>query len=279
MNIAVNAATLVAAPSFAEAAENVPQRDFAGELRRLEYAIHMLRGRYICEGWAMDEDQAQAALDYYRGGCQEKNEPLLVNFCRKHGVSLDWILEADPVTMICASAARSPAATARTAGDGDRELHELVDQFWAADARATEYDERIQPLFERWHVPWDRLRAEHGAGSGPLGLSEEVEKKIFDIVKQFPESREHQRLVDLTRPHHDEAGRLLAKIWALPARTSHGRLEKTEILLRYILGPTWFEADGSADWEIQMTRDLLCEFVGGEQGANLKAAFKAPEAA
>jgi hypothetical protein len=168
----------------------------------------------------------------------------------------------------------APISASAYKDSDDTVLLDLVAQFWAADERATEYDEQIEPLFDVWNTEWARLRDERDAGTSSLS-----QKEIFEMVKQLPESREHNRLVKLTQPHHDEAARLLRKIWEMPTSTIKGRSEKFNILISYIWPHDWLKPDGIPDMEVQMTRDLLCEMIGGKESESWRQIFKRPEAA
>lgn len=113
----ITAAMPIASPSLAapvSEANNLKQAAI-----RLEQAIELLRTRYVCEGWKMDEAYAERALRYVRRGCPEDDEEWSATcfFITHHGLSYDWIFDGNPTSMICELAHQSKQgrATASTA--------------------------------------------------------------------------------------------------------------------------------------------------------------------
>ncbi len=76
------------------------------------------------------------------------------------------------------------------------------------------------------------------------------------------ESKEHERLVKLTEPHHDE-------IEELVNGTADGRRAKFEVLVACCI-----DTDKDADWDTMMARHLLLEFMGGKEADDLRQALR-----
>ncbi|MET4601091.1 hypothetical protein ABIB90_000542 [Bradyrhizobium sp. JR4.1] len=121
MNVFVSSAAVVTAPAVAmNLAPHEPVIDHQGNLARVEQIVDVLRTRYICEGWQMDEAGAARALIYFRRhveGPPFENEDedtaayhQALEFFRSHGQNLDWIHDGNPVGMICGLAKESPRA-------------------------------------------------------------------------------------------------------------------------------------------------------------------------
>jgi hypothetical protein len=65
-----------------------------------------------------------------------------------------------------------------------------------------------------------------------------------------------------------------------PATTPEGRQAKFLVLLNFVLGGYWSvedgdwrAGDGDADWHIEMARNLMIEFIGGEPAKLLRDQF------
>jgi hypothetical protein len=103
----IAAAVPIASPTLA--CEGDPK----AEVARLEQAVELLRTKYICEGWMMDEAGAERALRYFRSGCPDDDEEWAATlaFISSHGLSLDWICDGDVSPMICSLASHSRQAT------------------------------------------------------------------------------------------------------------------------------------------------------------------------
>jgi hypothetical protein len=56
-----------------------------------------------------------------------------------------------------------------------------------------------------------------------------------------------------------------------------GRIDRP--LTACVMGPDWTESNADADWHIRIDRDLLFQFVGGEETEQLREAFEVPAAA
>jgi hypothetical protein len=85
-------------------------------------AVELLRTRYVCEGWKMNEAGAERALRYFRAGCPDDDEEwgATLFFISSHGLSHDWISRGDlgyfPFTFSPSSTSRRMAR--RTGGRG-----------------------------------------------------------------------------------------------------------------------------------------------------------------
>jgi hypothetical protein len=81
-------------------------------LKRVEQVIGWLRDCHVCNGWAIDERGAERTLRYFRrmakGGRDNMAEwGAVTDSLYHHGQSLDWIMDGNPVSLICKAAARS----------------------------------------------------------------------------------------------------------------------------------------------------------------------------
>ena len=82
-------------------------------LARAEQVVDdVLRTRYVCQCWKLDEEAAARMLRYFRrkaAGAPDNDQEwqAVVAFCGEHGQSLDWIVQGDPAGMICSAAART----------------------------------------------------------------------------------------------------------------------------------------------------------------------------
>jgi hypothetical protein len=150
----------------------------------------------------------------------------------------------------------------------------FVVPFLSALGKAHEHDdemERLQWVWTEKYVEFDRAKM-----AGTCSLSQ---KEIRDIVAAMPETKEHSRLVKLTDPFHEQIGDLVRQMWTIPAITEAGRAAKVRVLLNTIAPTKWGDNDKDADWDIEMTRKLLIEFVGGESAAELRSWFAETAAA
>ena len=88
---------------------------------RVEFAIDVLRDRYICKGWNENFDHAAATrvLNYFKQVAEHgefDDEAMQVeweaalDFFHSHGVSLDWIIVGDIASLISKGAAHSMRA-------------------------------------------------------------------------------------------------------------------------------------------------------------------------
>jgi hypothetical protein len=90
-------------------------RDHRAILARVEQIIDLLRTRYVCDGWKLDEEGAERTLRYFRhcadGGRDNNREYTAAReFLYRNGQSLDWVIAGDPGGMICHAAAQSAGA-------------------------------------------------------------------------------------------------------------------------------------------------------------------------
>jgi hypothetical protein len=72
--------------------------------------VHVLRTRHVCDGFRLDEAEAERALRYFRrvadGGREGGKEwRAAIGFLYGHGQSLDWVCFGDPGGMIAFGAA------------------------------------------------------------------------------------------------------------------------------------------------------------------------------
>jgi len=64
---------------------------------------------------------------------------------------------------------------------------------------------------------------------------------------------------------------LIRQMFAIQAHTADGRRAKATVLLTCITGSEWTKTDKDADYDIEMARKLLIEFIGGEPGEMLRS--------
>jgi hypothetical protein len=77
--------------------------------------IGWLRDCHVCNGWALDERGAERTLRYFRSMAKRRPDNMaewgaVTDFLHYHGQSLDWIMDVNPVSLICKAAARSARA-------------------------------------------------------------------------------------------------------------------------------------------------------------------------
>jgi len=281
MNMFVSTAAIAAAPAVA-APPNSPDVviDHRAILARVEEIIDLLRTRHIRDGWKMDEEGATRALAYFRrhvDGPRVKDEDedtsqyyQAVEFFRSHGQSLDWIHDGNPSGMICTLAFHSQQANASAEPQDDAALLAMEEKIFEQHAAAATYRDEIIRLHNIRYDIFLHLDQETKEGRCDLTKDE-----LWTRLKELPESKEHDRLVKLQDVHFTKMDKLTEKMWATPAHTSEGRRAKLEVLLTTIMPDDWREHDGNADYDINRARDLMFEFVGGEQTAQLRDQFAA----
>jgi hypothetical protein len=102
------AGTAVAPAAAALAVPGVAS-DRAAILARAEQVVELLRSRYICEGWHLDEVRAVDFLESVRRldftGADNEEITTIVGWAADHGQSVDWIIRGDVAGMICSAAA------------------------------------------------------------------------------------------------------------------------------------------------------------------------------
>jgi hypothetical protein len=172
-------------------------------------------------------------------------------------------------TMAASATIAAAPSIAQAAAAADAELLELEEQIFESHEAATAHDTEINRLNDIVGTESVRLYDEVFVHR----RSNLTEKERWAIATAMPESKEHDRLVELVRPHHDRLCELIERMWAIPATTPEGRQAKFFVLLNFVLGDDWREADGAADWHIEMARRMMIEFIGGEPAKQLRAQF------
>lgn len=137
---------------------------------------------------------------------------------------------------------------------------------------ATAYDDEIIRLAEIWQAESERLYKEVLSREVLSGKYITPEER-WDIVSAMPESVAHDQLCRLQEPFYARMDALVKSMFASPAHTSEGRRAKATVLLGCILDDEWRGIDAKTDYPELMVRNLLCEFVGGEPGAQLRDQF------
>ncbi|WFU44190.1 hypothetical protein QA640_18095 [Bradyrhizobium sp. CB82] len=142
---------------------------------------------------------------------------------------------------------------------------EIFDAYWAAVAHY-DYDDgdgEIPRLEKIWRAEGKRFINE--------GVLTEAER--WARIWAMPEFIEHDRLVVQSEQDFERMDKLIQKMWAIPARTEVGRKSKVLVVLACVLRGGWTVADKEADWEIELARRLMIEFVGGEPAEELREQF------
>jgi hypothetical protein len=145
---------------------------------------------------------------------------------------------------------------------------QILEQYEAAHAR----DDEIYRVFEIWSDEVKRLDRE-AIVDLLQGRSALTRNERWELVKAMPESKEHSRLVGLGEPFFTRMDALIKQMFAIPAHTADGRRAKAAVLLTCIMPSEWSETDKDADYDIEMARKLLIEFVGGEPAKMLRDQF------
>jgi hypothetical protein len=101
------AAAAVAAPPASPALAAPAADDRAATVARAEQIVELLRGCFICEGWALDEERAGVFLANVRQLDPQDGDalPPIIEWVSDHGQSLDWIFRREVDGMICGLAA------------------------------------------------------------------------------------------------------------------------------------------------------------------------------
>lgn len=92
----------------------------AAALARAVEVVDLLRARYICDGWGVDEPAAVRALAFCQKYAQDGTDPddereAAFDFFSSHGISLDWIFRGDVSSLICGLASHSKQASRQAA--------------------------------------------------------------------------------------------------------------------------------------------------------------------
>jgi hypothetical protein len=164
-----------------------------------------------------------------------------------------------------------PAPVAALPAD-DSALLQLEEEIFEQYEAAHAHDDDLYKV----HLIWrdELIRQESEAISSPL-----TSKQRWDLVTAMPESKEHTRLVTLGKPCFDRMNALIEQMFAIPAHTADGRRAKVTVLLTCVMGKEWCRIDKDTDYDIEMARNLLIEFIGGEPGEMLSDQFRTHAAA
>jgi hypothetical protein len=175
------------------------------------------------------------------------------------------------MNMFVSTAALAAGSTAVSSQpQDDSALLALEEQIFEQHAAAASYRDEINRLHDIRNCAFLHLDQEIKEGRCDL-----TKDQLWTRLKELPESKEHNRLVKLQEVHFNEMDKLTKKMWATPAHTPEGRRAKLEVLLGTIMSDGWRENDDDADYDISRARDLMFEFVGGEQAAQLRDQFSA----
>jgi hypothetical protein len=166
-------------------------------------------------------------------------------------------------TMVAGAAVVAVPTIAQAAPDTTAELLDLQAQISEAHEAATVHYAEITRLgvivaaeSKRLHDDWQ---------------SDLTKKERWALVVAMPEPKEHDRLVQIAEPYNDRVIKLIERMWSIPATTPEGRQAKFLVLLDHVMRDDWMDVDG--DWDIEMARGLLIEFIGGEPAKQLRDQF------
>jgi hypothetical protein len=159
--------------------------------------------------------------------------------------------------------ATTPAANALPADDAT--LLDLERQIFEQHDAAAVYDDEIKKQAKIWTAAQQRLYEESIL---PGGLSH---KERYDAIAALPSCIEHSRLCRLQDPFMLQKDALVRQMFATPAHTADGRRAKVEVLIFCIMGPDWQRPE--MDYQEEMARALLLEFVGGKPADELREQF------
>jgi hypothetical protein len=154
----------------------------------------------------------------------------------------------------------------------DSALLKLEEQIFEQHEAAHAFDDEIDRVVEIW--TGEGIRLEREALKEQLaGRPTLTSKERWELVRAMPESKEHTRLAGLADPFFDRRDALGKQMFAIPAQTADGRRAKVTVLLACVMGSEWTGTDKDADYDIEMARKLLIEFVGGGPGEMLRDQF------
>jgi hypothetical protein len=154
----------------------------------------------------------------------------------------------------------------------DSALVELEEQIFEQYEAAHAHDDEILRLHAIWYDEATRLHNE-ALGEMLKGRTPLTSKQRWDLVTAMPESKEHTRLVELGEPFFARMDVLVKQMFAIPAHTADGCRAKATVLISCVMGSEWTKTDKEADYDVEMGRKLLIEFVGGEPGEMLRDQF------
>jgi len=179
---------------------------------------------------------------------------------------------------LAAGGAALATVTPTPAAADDRALLKLEKQILEQYEAAHAHDDDLYQVHVIWRDEFIRLeneaREEQLAGRSPL-----TSKERWGLVKAMPESKEHTRLVKLGEPFFARMDVLIEQMFAMPAHTPDGRRAKVTVLLTCVMPSEWSQTDKDADYDIEMARKLLIDFIGGEPGEMLRDRFRTHTAA
>ena len=175
--------------------------------------------------------------------------------------------------MALATVTPTPAAADESA------LLNLEEQIFEQHDAAHAHDDELDKAIEIWTAEGIRLERE-AIKDAIEGRTPLTSKQRWELVRAMPESKEHTRLATLQDPFFDRRDAPVKQMFAIPAHTAEGRRAKVTVLLACIMPHEWrTENDKDADYDIEMARKLLIEFVGGEPGEMLRDQFRTHTAA
>ncbi len=146
MNSIVSAAAVASATAIPKI-DHIPIANAAspaGVVARAEEVVDVLRTRYICQGWKIDEAAAERALAYCRGYAVDGSNPddeceAAFDFFHTHGQPLDWIFRGNQGALISDLATHSP----RERSLADAELLKLANEYVAAEQKYCDLNRRV----------------------------------------------------------------------------------------------------------------------------------------
>jgi hypothetical protein len=184
------------------------------------------------------------------------------------------------------AAAAVVPALAQATPENEAKLLRLEEQIFAEKEAINGLDSEIAPLAEIFEAECRRLMGAEMAALASdwkidgIGPSREKERQIWDLARKVPAAVEQARLEDTRDRHSKRMCELIDEMWATPANTPEGRQAKFFVLLNCVLAGKWSVEDGDwragdweADWHIELARNMMIEFIGGEPATLLREQF------
>lgn len=107
----------------------------------------------------------------------------------------------------------------------------------------------------------DRITAERVTPHDDVFL-DLIVSELSKAAREFAALTGRNEAIAETAALHQRADVAMRRMWSIPARTDAGRQAKIHVLFLNCLGDDWLAPDREADWDVEMTRALLCEFAG-----------------
>jgi hypothetical protein len=153
------------------------------------------------------------------------------------------------INMMAATATTAAAPIAQAGTSEDTEIMQMAGQIVALRAEADAIDaERVWPFDEEY----DRT------------LGDVITPESLDAAFAFSKKVGREAGIMASNKVVNRADALMRRMWTIPAKTEAGRQAKVRTLFIHCLSldEKWLASDHDADWDVEVTRQLLCEFSG-----------------